>query len=94
MESNSLPCVLPTCGGNNLGFVALSGSNCSAGSKHQRRTTCGPRPKRHLQHTWDRAGFHDLRVPQGGMRNCSINKVPSIVGVLLRSQRALDREDA
>jgi hypothetical protein len=44
MKGNSLPCVLPKAGGDNLGFEAMSRSNCSACSKHQAQTTSDPRP--------------------------------------------------
>ena len=50
MKRNNLPCVLPVAGGDNLGFVAMSRSNCSAGSKHQAQTTFDPRPGRPIHY--------------------------------------------
>jgi len=74
MKGNSLPCVLPQAGGDNLGFEAMSRSNCSACSKHQAQTTSDPRPVAKSMNIWPtHAGFHDLWVPQRGMTNCDEN---------------------
>ena len=48
MNGNSLPCVLPKAGDDDLGFVALSRSTCSAGAKRQAQTTSDPRPGRQV----------------------------------------------
>ena len=48
MKGKSLPCVLPKAGDDNLGFVVLSSSNCSAAAKHRVQTTSDPRPGRQV----------------------------------------------
>jgi hypothetical protein len=45
---NTRPGVLPEAGGETLGFVALSGSNCSAGATYHAPTTSDPRTGRHI----------------------------------------------
>ena len=47
---NTRPGVLPDAGGETLGFVALSGSNCSAGATYQAPTTSDPRTGRHIHY--------------------------------------------